>query len=377
MEYNRKVTILNIKTLKEIELDGIKEAEKFLNTSGVRNCLSGKNKTCNGWLVRYSDSDFSKKAKEITNRNISVYKAVKDGESITLPLGMLSKEIEVDKASILYCATGERKRKTAKGYTIEIVDDETKNNVLDSISYIEYLKGSVDTEVKNRRKVNNNSLGEGLIENILKHNNIQYAREVELGNTKLIADFIITKNDNVFVLEYNGRHHYEKVNGFFGGLETQKERDLRKKEYCKINDINYIEIEYKMKLQETMKVLENNLGNLEQPKEVMLSKNIKVDVQEFKTMYQYMTALQLSKVYDCEEYDIKAIVSKLGITKRLYKNKHTIVNILDKKSGSIVDTGSIQSMSKKYNLLVGNMRRVLNKELKTTGGYKIELVEEY
>ena len=56
------------------------------------------------------------------------------------------------------------------------------------------------------------------------------------------------KNDNAvdFLIEYQGKQHFEPVD-FFGGEEIfqyQQHNDFLKREYCKYNNIELIEINY-------------------------------------------------------------------------------------------------------------------------------------
>ena len=134
----KKVVGLNIKTLEEVEFDTLKEAQEWVGSTGVRGCVIGTKKTCKGYLWRYKDDDFSEVAKCITDKRIKVYKATKGEEVIKLPLHMMTKRINSDVATITNCAKG--KLSNAKGYKIEELEGEEKEEVLNSISYIDYIQ---------------------------------------------------------------------------------------------------------------------------------------------------------------------------------------------------------------------------------------------
>ena len=140
--YKQKIKVvgLKIKTGEEKEFSSVEEAKKYIGSGGVSNCLSGKNKSCKGWLLRYKDKDFHYKAKEITDKRIKVFKAVKGDKIITLPLQMLANEIGTNQSDIVDVAYGNKGRTQTKGYTINLVDDKEKNTILKSISYIDYVK---------------------------------------------------------------------------------------------------------------------------------------------------------------------------------------------------------------------------------------------
>ena len=61
-------------------------------------------------------------------------------------------------------------------------------------------------------------------------------------------DFVIFDDDgNIdFIIEYQGRQHYEEVSKFGGkkGLYQQQYNDKKKRRYCALERINLIEIPY-------------------------------------------------------------------------------------------------------------------------------------
>lgn len=97
------------------------------------------------------------------------------------------------------------------------------------------------------------SYGELKIKQLLEENNINFIQQYSFEdcksdkNYKLRFDFAIFKNQNLYCLiEYQGIQHY-KASDKFDDHETLKDRQKRdniKKQYCKDNNINLIEIPY-------------------------------------------------------------------------------------------------------------------------------------
>ncbi|WBF81781.1 hypothetical protein [Staphylococcus virus vB_SurM-PSU5] len=134
----KSVIGLNIKTLEEIRFDTLKEAQEWIGSAGIRGCINGTRKTCKSYLWRYEDEDFSEVAKTITDKRIKVFEAIKGSKTIKLPLHMMTKEINADVASIVDCAKGNRN--TVKGYKIKEIAGQEKEDILKSISYIDYIQ---------------------------------------------------------------------------------------------------------------------------------------------------------------------------------------------------------------------------------------------
>jgi hypothetical protein len=64
----------------------------------------------------------------------------------------------------------------------------------------------------------------------------------------MIFDFVILDNNNqiIICIEYDGEQHFKPID-FFGGEEAfvlQQERDKRKNNWCKDNNISLIRIPY-------------------------------------------------------------------------------------------------------------------------------------
>lgn len=90
-----------------------------------------------------------------------------------------------------------------------------------------------------------NSKGERKIEEYLSNKKINFKSEFLLKNSGgLRADFYLI--DYNIIIEYDGELHFHSIE-YFGGeknLRKTKERDLRKNNYCKKNNIKIFRIKY-------------------------------------------------------------------------------------------------------------------------------------
>lgn len=94
---------------------------------------------------------------------------------------------------------------------------------------------------------NKGSKGEQLVDAILGFNNIDYIREYAFKNKEgnyQRMDFYVLYNGKEFCLEYHGQQHYSE-NIYYNHKATVR-LDNIKKEYCKNNNIVYLEIPYTM-----------------------------------------------------------------------------------------------------------------------------------
>lgn len=98
----------------------------------------------------------------------------------------------------------------------------------------------------------NRSIGEKNIENLLKSNGINYAREYTFSDLKdkkkLRFDFAIFDENNILshLIEFDGRQHNNDYTPW-NGEESLKDRQIRDKlkdEYCKTYNIKLIRIPY-------------------------------------------------------------------------------------------------------------------------------------
>lgn len=99
------------------------------------------------------------------------------------------------------------------------------------------------------------SVGESRIEEFLQNSNIIYDKQYtfedlksDKSEHKLRFDFAIFQDNGELkkLVEYDGRQHYEPIE-FFGGEashEQLKKNDLKKDNYCKLNEIELIRIPY-------------------------------------------------------------------------------------------------------------------------------------
>jgi len=96
--------------------------------------------------------------------------------------------------------------------------------------------------------------GECRIDNWLKNNDTNYIFQYSFDNLRTKNNRMLKYDFGVFndckklkfLLEYNGKQHYEPIE-FFGGkeiFELQKYRDKMKEDYCKKNNIKLIAIPY-------------------------------------------------------------------------------------------------------------------------------------
>lgn len=67
-----------------------------------------------------------------------------------------------------------------------------------------------------------------------------------LDNRNYRLDFYINVHNKEYVIEFNGKQHYEPID-YFGGIEKYNEQILRDtilREYCVNNNIKLLEIKY-------------------------------------------------------------------------------------------------------------------------------------
>lgn len=112
----------------------------------------------------------------------------------------------------------------------------------------------------------NRSIGEENIENILRENNIIYAKEFSfpdlVSQKKLRFDFAIfnTKGQLIELIEFDGRQHFNDYTPWNSNedFQSRQERDKLKDKYCKENNIKLIRIFYKDRDKITLDLLELN-----------------------------------------------------------------------------------------------------------------------
>jgi hypothetical protein len=94
------------------------------------------------------------------------------------------------------------------------------------------------------------SKGEEKIQDWLLLNNVKHSRQFRFSDCRnektLPFDFVIWINNDISIIEYQGKQHYEPVE-YWGGEDAYtlgKYRDSIKKKYCEDNNFNFIEISY-------------------------------------------------------------------------------------------------------------------------------------
>lgn len=100
------------------------------------------------------------------------------------------------------------------------------------------------------RNKNENLVFKKLKESLLDVNIIRQ-KIFNFNNRKFRVDFYFIYNNKEYIVEYNGRQHYEPVE-YFGGEKSflkQQERDKQLREYCKTNDVILLEIPHWFDLQ--------------------------------------------------------------------------------------------------------------------------------
>lgn len=120
-------------------------------------------------------------------------------------------------------------------------------------------------------KCENRSKSEVIIENYLLSNSINFKIEYKFQDLRykypLRFDFVILdESENIkYLLEFNGRQHYEFVRKFHvteDNFEIYKERDRIKKDYCETMNIKLHIISYKEDIIESLKkIIKDNEEN--------------------------------------------------------------------------------------------------------------------
>jgi hypothetical protein len=114
----------------------------------------------------------------------------------------------------------------------------------------------------------NSSKGEESIKNILDEKEISHKREFKFKDLKdkypLRFDFMVSDNNNniKYLIEFNGRQHYEYCSNFHNDLSDLKKcqiRDQMKIDYCNKNNIKLYIIKYNDDIKEFMiKIIKEN-----------------------------------------------------------------------------------------------------------------------
>lgn len=371
-----KIIGLKLNTLEEREFESIKEANEYINSVSVLQCLNGKIKSSKGWIFRYKDKDFPNKAIKITDKRIKVYVLEKDGEIIKLPLLMLSNIYGIDSSGIIEASRGYVNTKNGKvtfeqvkGYKVREATKEEREKVLNEVSYLDYLR-SFKEKKQVEKKI---SLGERIIGGILELNSIGFEREKEIPNTRLLMDIYVEYNNNKYCIEHHGVHHYSEISKTYT-LEDRKDYDRRKKEYCLENNIVYIEISYKKTIKDIIEILSKYFGSLKEIKELSLSEDITINIDRFIREYKDTNVKHMSNKYGMKEHTIKSILKRLDYTTK--RKPDYKLNVYNKETGEHVFTGGYYEVLEKYpSIQQSAIPRILRGDAKSSGGYTLEKVD--
>lgn len=135
----------------------------------------------------------------------------------------------------------------------EIADEETLYEYF-TIGEFRLNYENYDKLLRQKQRLKNKKhyRGEGLLNDILKNNNIKFHTQVSDGcinpltNRELKYDFIIYYNNKKIYVEIQGIQHYLPIEFFGGNKEFQERlyRDNIKKKYAEENGI-FIELDYR------------------------------------------------------------------------------------------------------------------------------------
>lgn len=111
------------------------------------------------------------------------------------------------------------------------------------------------------------STGELIVKHILDDNNIDYRFQYGFSDCKykkmLLFDFAVFANNNElqFLIEYDGKQHYESIE-YFGGMEAFKKLQIRdeiKNNYCKEHNIKLVRLKYDLTEDEIKNIIINTI----------------------------------------------------------------------------------------------------------------------
>lgn len=212
----------------------------------------------------------------------------------------------------------------------------------------------------------NGSVGEQMIESILLENDINYKREYtfknELGNNQRM-DFLVYFEEIFYCIEYHGAQHYKETTWFGDSLETIQKRDKLKKEYCKQNNIFYVEIPYNLNnLRLVHEELNKVFPDIKKPKSFVVDKGVEIDTMELVEYYMEHTKEETAKKYGVEIYHIDNLLVNLE-----YDNKRKPKDIIQvyKRDEKIFE-GTYNEIKEEFNFTMSNVLKCLNGELDKT-----------
>lgn len=174
-------------------------------------------------------------------------------------------------------------------------------------------------------KDNMKSIGERIIQTILKENNINFICEKSI-NTGLKRpqrlDFYIELEESKYAIEYMGEQHFKQATGSWSKpLKEIQELDEIKKMYCIENNIKLLYIEYPNedkfnifnKIQDFLNV------ELEYTNNIELFTKYKDNEKDIIEYYLNHTAQETSDKFNMSVGNIKGLMKRRGVQKR-FKN---------------------------------------------------------
>ena len=249
-----------------------------ISTKFINNLLNGSGcKTCWLMIIRCSQKDFINKAIKIHGNNFdySLVEYINESTKIKIKCNICLTIFEQTPGGHIHhqhkckqCAINNQ-TKTLEQFIYDAklihgnkydysltnyVNANTKVKIkCNKCKTIFEQKPSVHTNLTCGCPICNNSKGEEKCLEILQNN--KYVKEIisqfkfkECRNKlPLPFDFkVILNNENNtdFLIEYQGRQHYEETNFFTNSLEKQQLLDEIKYNYCKTNNINLLIIKY-------------------------------------------------------------------------------------------------------------------------------------
>lgn len=181
------------------------------------------------------------------------------------------------------------------------------------------------------------SHGEKMIKAILKRNGIDFEMQKTIkyeDERYQYMDFYVKHRGQKYCIEYNGIQHYEEVRYFKNNsLNDINGRDLRKYNYCKDNNIKFIEIPYTMN---TVILIYNELAKYiglnsvpssrEAFSETYIDYN-EIDIVEY---YKHHTQKETAKKFNISIPTVCNISARHGYKKRVWSGgvKIKAVNVL-------------------------------------------------
>ena len=222
------------------------------------------------------------------------------------------------------------------------------------------------------------SRGEIKIEEVLTSAGLVFEEEysfpdlVSSSGRPLRFDFAVfdDNHDLDFLIEYQGIQHYEPKSKFGGysGLRKQQYNDMKKREYCKSNNIKLIEINCSMS---DFNFIKNNINNSELP-------NMNGEEEKIKTRLRdsplYYNTNKLLGMYD-KGYNLSEISRETGISRTIITNLFKKINKPINSSPRLIQITNeefenikrlyckkkmgIDAIAKEYNISRTVIRRVL------------------